>query len=97
MTFGEDKAVRMSQKTLLFILGVTGAAVGGWFTLKMEIRDNQRAVQDLVNLRATDVATQKADHDLLVSVAKGVDNLQRRAEWQDRRDGRTTTTSTPSR
>lgn len=92
-TFGEDVAVKMSQRTLLLILGATVAAVLAWTDLKSDAKDNRSAVAELVTLRAADVLTAKSDHDLLVSVAKGVENLQRRAEWQDRRDSRTSSTS----
>ncbi len=81
MTFGEDVAVKMSQRTLLVILGAVVAVTLAWANLKSEI-------DKLHEAQASAVMERQADHVILEQVQKGVDSLQRRAEWQDRRDNR---------
>ncbi len=95
LTFGEDVAVKMSQRTLVLILVTTATAVLAWANLKSDYRENHAAIQDLVAIRAADSAAQKADHDLLVAAVKGIERLERRADWQDRRDSRNTSAHNP--
>lgn len=92
-TFGEDIAVKMSQRTLFLILLSTVAAALAWANLKSDASKNHDAIQDLVAVRLSDLAERKADRDVMMQVKQTVDNLQRRAEWQDRREGRTVSTT----
>lgn len=94
MTFGEDVAIRMSQRTLFLILGTVVAAVLAWTNLKSDAARNHDAILELAAARQMDVIERKADRELLANVQKGVEALQRRAEWQDRKEGRTPTTVT---
>lgn len=94
LTLGEDVAIKMSQRTLLVILGTVVAAVLAWTNLKGDAEKNHDAIIALTAARQMDVVERKADRDLLVNVQKGVEALQRRAEWQDRREGRAPTTVT---
>lgn len=94
MTFGEDVAIRMSQRTLFLILGTVVAAVLAWTNLKSDALRNHEAILELTSLRQLDLVDRKADRDVLANVQKGIEALQRRAEWQDRKEGRTPTTVT---
>ncbi len=85
-TFGENVAVKMSQRTLLLILGASIAATLAWTNLKSEASKNHDLILDLTAVRASDVIDRKADHDLLMRVAEGVERLERRADREDRRN-----------
>lgn len=85
-TLGENVAVKMSQRTLLLILGASVAATIAWTNLKAEAGKNHDLIIELTAIRANDALDRKTDHDLLVKVATGVELLQRRAEREDRRN-----------
>jgi len=85
-TIGEEVKVRMSQKTLLLLLGAVAAGTLAWTNLKGEAAKNHDALLELTAIRANDALDRKADHDLLMKVANGVDRLERRAEREDRRN-----------
>lgn len=87
-TFGENVAVKMSQRTLLLILGGCIAATLAWTNLKGEAGKNHDLIVELTAQRANDSLERKADHDLLVKAVTGIDLLQRRAEREDRRNDR---------
>jgi hypothetical protein len=85
-TFGESVAVKMSQRTLLLILGTCIAATLAWTNLKGEASKNHELITELTAIRANDALERKADHDLLMRVADGVERLERRADREDRRN-----------
>ena len=85
-TFGESVAVKMSQRTLLLILGACIAATLAWTNLKGEAAKNHELISELTAIRANDALERKADHDLLMRVSEGVDRLERRADREDRRN-----------
>lgn len=85
-TFGENVAVKMSQRTLLLILGASIAASLAWSNLKSEASKNHDLILDLTAIRANDAVDRKTDHDILMKVANGVDRLERRADREDRRN-----------
>ncbi len=85
-TLGEDVKVRMSQKTLIFLLAAVASGTLAWTNLKAEASKNHDALLELTALRANDALDRKADHDLLMKVANGVDRLERRADREDRRN-----------
>jgi hypothetical protein len=87
-TFGENVAVKMSQRTLLLILGAAVAGTLAWNNLKGEASKNHDLIMELTAVRANDAIERKADHDLLVRVASGVELLQRKAERDERRADR---------
>jgi hypothetical protein len=79
-TFGDEVAVKMSQRTLIIILGATIAAGIAYADLKRDANADHETVVELV-------AQHHADHDLLVKVSTGVELLQRkadRADWASR-------------
>ena len=82
-TFGESVAVKMSQRTLLLILGAMIAVGVAYADLKSDVKNANATVADLV-------ATKASDHDLLVKVATGVELLQRQADRQLLWDNRNT-------
>lgn len=85
-TFGENVAVKMSQRTLLLILGAGMAAAIAWTNLKADAAKNHDLISELTAQRANDALDRKADHDILMRVANGVDRLERRADREDRRN-----------
>ncbi len=85
-TFGENVAVKMSQRTLLLILGASIAATLAWTNLKGDSAKNHELISELTAQRANDAVERKADHDILMRVANGVDRLERRADRDDRRN-----------
>lgn len=85
-TFGETVAVKMSQRTLLLILGACIAATLAWTNLKGEASKNHELIVELSAQRANDALERKTDHDLLVKAATGIEQLQRRADREDRRN-----------
>jgi len=80
MTFGEDVATKMSQRTLILILGTALAVGAAYADLKSDAKNDHKTIESMVAARAF-------DHDLLVKVAAGVDQLQRKAERDERRSG----------
>ncbi len=85
MTIGDEVAVKLSQRTLILILGVALAAGGAYADLKSDARTNRDLVKEMEVQRAL-------DHDVLTKVAVGVEQLQRESTRRDYRDARSTTT-----
>ncbi len=88
-TFGENVAVKMSQRTLLLILGASIAATLAWTNLKGEAAKNHELISELTAQRANDAVVRQTDHDLLVKAVTGIELLQRRADREDRRNSLT--------
>ena len=89
MEFGDNVAVKMSQRTLVLILTASVAAALAWSNLKGEAAKNHDLISELTAMRASDAVDRRADHDLLVKAVAGVEQLQRRAEREDRRNSLT--------
>ena len=77
LTFGEDVAVKMSQRTLFLILAALIAATLAWADLKSDAKANGTAIASLA-----------ADHDVLVRLAVGVEQLQKQIDRQERKANR---------
>ena len=86
MTIGEEVAVKLSQRTLVLILGVAVAAGAAYADLKSDAKTSRDLVKEMEVQRAL-------DHDLLTRVAAGVEQLQRESARRDYRDTRGTKTS----
>jgi len=87
LTIGDEVAVKMSQRTLIYILGVALAAGVAYADLKSDARTNSETVKEISVARAL-------DHDVLIKVATGVEQLQRSDARRDFRDTRGSTSST---
>ncbi len=77
LTFGEDVAVKMSQRTLVLILAALIAATLAWADLKSDARANGNAIASLA-----------ADHDVLVRLTVGVEQIQKQIDRQERKSSR---------
>lgn len=85
LTFGESQALKMSQRTLILILGATAAAGIGYAKITYDSNKDHDTVVELVAQRAS-------DHDLLVRVSTNLELLQRQIERDDRRAAHSTAT-----
>lgn len=90
LTIGDEVAVKLSQRTLVLILGVALTAGAAYADLKSDARTNRDAIKEMQVQRAL-------DHDVLIKVATGVEQLQRSDARRDFRDARASGATTSTR